>query len=132
MAAQGRKSVHGKAGVRFKAGFTASKHKNMLRNVVTELVVHEKVVVTTSVEKDLVKTASHLISLGKRGDVHAKRQAAAILRNYKVDEKTTALDKVFNDLAPRFKDVEGGYVKVLKLEPRKGDGAEQRLVIWTK
>lgn len=132
MAAQGRKSVHGKAGVRFKAGYTSSKYKNMLRNVVTELVVREKVSVTTGVSQQLVKTASHLITLAKRGDLHARRQAASILRSYHVDEKTLALDKLFTDLATRFKDVNGGYVRVLKLQPRKGDGAEVRLVMWSK
>ena len=52
--------------------------------------------------------------------------------DYKIDENTLALDKLFNDLGKRFEGVNGGYVKVLKLAPRKGDGAEQRLVIWSK
>ena len=132
MAAQGRKNVHGKTGVRFKAGYTSAKYNNRLRNVVTELVVYEKVTVTTGVSQNLVKKASHLITLAKRGDLHARRQAASILRNYKIDENTLALDKLFNDLGKRFEGVNGGYVKVLKLAPRKGDGAEQRLVIWSK
>lgn len=132
MAAQGRKNVHGKTGVRFKAGYTSAKYNNMLRNVVTELVVYEKVTVTTGVSQNLVKKASHLITLAKRGDLHARRQAASILRNYKIDENTLALDKLFNDLAKRFEGVNGGYVRVLKLQPRKGDGAEQRLVTWSK
>ena len=132
MAAQGRKNVHGKTGVRFKAGYTSAKYNNMLRNVVTELVVYEKVTVTTGVSQNLVKKASHLITLAKRGDLHARRQAASILRNYKIDENTLALDKLFNDLGKRFEGVNGGYVKVLKLASRKGDGAEQRLVIWSK
>ncbi|MDY0100752.1 MAG: L17 family ribosomal protein, partial [Bacilli bacterium] len=80
MAAQGRKNVRGKTGVRFKAAYTTSKRKNMLRNVVTELVIHEKVIVTTSVVSDLKKLADHLITLAKRGDLHARRQAASILR----------------------------------------------------
>ena len=128
MAAQGRKNVHGKTGVRFKAGYTSAKYNNMLRNVVTELVVYEKVTVTTGVSQNLVKKASHLITLAKRGDLHARRQAASILRNYKVDENTLALDKLFNDLGKRFEGVNGGYVKVLKLEPRKGDGAEMAIL----
>ena len=150
MATIGRKNVHGKGGVRFKTGFTSSKHKNLLRNVLTDLVVYEKVSVTTSVVKDLVKKASHLITLAKRGDLHARRQAISLLRNKMVDEKTSAVDKLFNDLvkrfdgvnggyvrvlklAPRkFDGVNGGYVRVLKLAPRKGDGAEIRLVTWSK
>lgn len=132
MAAIGRKNVHGKAGVRFKTGFTSSKHKNLLRNVLTDLVVFEHVKVTTSVTKDLVKKASHLISLAKKGDLHSKRQAISLLRNKMVDEKTSAVDKLFNDLVKRFDGVNGGYVRVLKLAPRKGDGAEVRLVKWSK
>ncbi len=132
MAAIGRKNVHGKAGVRFKTGFTSSKHKNLLRNVLTDLVVYEHVKVTTSVTKDLVKKASHLISLAKKGDLHSKRQAISLLRNKMVDEKTSAVDKLFNDLVKRFDGVNGGYVRVLKLAPRKGDGAEVRLVTWSK
>lgn len=132
MATIGRKNVHGKGGVRFKTGFTSSKHKNLLRNVLTDLVVYEKVSVTTSVVKDLVKKASHLITLAKRGDLHARRQAISLLRNKMVDEKTSAVDKLFNDLVKRFDGVNGGYVRVLKLVPRKGDGAEVRLVTWSK
>lgn len=132
MAAIGRKNVHGKAGVRFKTGFTSSKHKNLLRNVLTDLVVYEHVKVTTSVTKDLVKKASHLISLAKKGDLHSKRQAISLLRNKMVDEKTSAVDKLFNDLVKRFEGINGGYVRVLKLAPRKGDGAEVRLVTWSK
>lgn len=132
MATIGRKNVHGKGGVRFKTGFASSKHKNLLRNVLTDLVVYEKVSVTTSVVKDLVKKASHLITLAKRGDLHARRQAISLLRNKMVDEKTSAVDKLFNDLVKRFDGVNGGYVRVLKLAPRKGDGAEVRLVTWSK
>lgn len=132
MATIGRKNVHGKGGVRFKTGFTSSKHKNLLRNVLTDLVVYEKVSVTTSVVKDLVKKASHLITLAKRGDLHARRQAISLLRNKMVDEKTSAVDKLFNNLVKRFEGVNGGYVRVLKLAPRKGDGAEVRLVTWSK
>lgn len=132
MATIGRKNVHGKGGVRFKTGFTSNKHKNLLRNVLTDLVVYEKVSVTTSVVKDLVKKASHLITLAKRGDLHARRQAISLLRNKMVDEKTSAVDKLFNDLVKRFDGVNGGYVRVLKLAPRKGDGAEVRLVTWSK
>ncbi len=132
MATIGRKNVHGKGGVRFKTGFTSSKHKNLLRNVLTDLVVYEKVSVTTSVVKDLVQKASHLITLAKRGDLHARRQAISLLRNKMVDEKTSAVDKLFNDLVKRFDGVNGGYVRVLKLAPRKGDGAEVRLVTWSK
>ena len=66
MAAQGRKNVHGKAGVRFKTGYTASKNKSMLRNVVSELIVGGEVKVTSGVVKELKPLADHLITLAKR------------------------------------------------------------------
>lgn len=134
MAAQGRKNVHGKTGVRFKAGYTSSKKKNLLRNVATELVVFEKVTVTTSVAKVLIKTADHLITLAKRGDLHARRQASAILRPYVVNAESgdIALDKLFNELGKKFEGVEGGYARVLKVANRKGDNAEMRLITWSK
>ena len=57
MPAQGRKNVHGKTGVRFKAAYTKSKYENMLRNVVTDLIIHESVKVTEAVARDVVKEA---------------------------------------------------------------------------
>lgn len=134
MATYGRKNVRGKAGVRFKTPFTTSKHKNMIRNLVTELVIHEKVTVTTSVVKDLVKMADHLVTLAKRGDLHARRQAASVLRKVKMNNKegTTALDKLFDDLAVRFKDRTGGYARAIKAGTRRGDNAQLVLVTWSE
>ncbi len=134
MAAQGRKNVHGKTGVRFKAAYTASKRKSMLRNVVTELIVHEKVIVTSGVVKELKKLADHLITLAKRGDLHARRQAASVLRKVVIDEKEslTALDKLFDDLGPAFKARNGGYTSALKADNRRGDNAKRVLVTWVR
>lgn len=134
MAAQGRKNVHGKTGVRFKAPYTASKKKNMLRNVATELIVHERVVVTSGVVKDLKKEADHLVTLAKKGDLHSRRLAAAYVRNYFVDEekKISALDKLFKEIGPRYKDRNGGYTRAIKMVARKGDNAERALVEFVK
>lgn len=125
MAAQGRKNVHGKAGVRFKAGYTASKNKMMLRNVVTSLVLNEEVKVTSGVVKELKSLADHLVTLAKRNTLHTRRQAASVL----MDEK--AVKKLFNELGPRFASRNGGYTKALKLGFRKGDSAEVCLVRWS-
>lgn len=132
MAAQGRKNVRGKTGVRFKAAYTTSKHKNMLRNVVTELVIHEKVIVTMSVVSDLKKLADHLITLAKRGDLHARRQAASVLRQMNTHGKdgVSALEKLFNELGPKFKDRNGGYTRAIKAGNRRGDNAPVVLVTW--
>ena len=122
MAAQGRKNVHGKAGVRFKAGYTASKNKSMLRNVVTDLVKYGQVQVTSGVVKELKSLADHMITLAKNGSLAARRQAAAVLR----DEES--LKKLFSELGPKFATRNGGYTRAIKLGNRRGDDAEVVLV----
>ena len=125
MAAQGRKNVHGKTGVRFKTGYTASKNKSMLRNVVTDLIVHEEVKVTSGVTRELKVLADHLITLAKSGDLHARRLAAQTVRS---DE---ALKKLFAELGPRMASRNGGYTRSFKLGERRGDVAEVTLVRWS-
>ena len=125
MAAQGRKNVHGKAGVRFKAGYTASKNKSMLRNVVSSLIINGEVKVTSGVVKELKTLADHMVTLAKRNTLHTRRQAAAVL----MDEE--AVKKLFAELGPRFANRQGGYTKALKLGFRKGDSAEVCLVRWS-
>ena len=132
MPAQGRKNVHGKTGVRFKAAYTKSKYENMLRNVVTDLIKYGSVKVTEATSEDVVKEAARLVTLTKKADVmNAKREAAAFVRNVKVnDEGLTALDKLFNEIGPKMKSRNGGYTRTLKLENRKGDNAPVVLVAW--
>jgi large subunit ribosomal protein L17 len=125
MAAQGRKNVHGKTGVRFKTGYTASKNKSMLRNVVTDLILNEEVKVTSGVTRELKVLADHLITLAKRGDLHARRLAAQTVRS---DE---ALKKLFAELGPRMASRNGGYTRSFKLGERRGDNAEVTLVRWS-
>jgi len=125
----GRKNVHGKGGVRFKTPYTSSKQKAQVRNVVTELVLFEKVTVTRSMVKDVIKQFDHLVTLSKKGDLHSIRQAASVLRNYNIKGvDQSALDKLFKVLSKRFENRNGGYLKVYKLENRKGDNAPIRLL----
>ena len=132
MPAQGRKNVHGKTGVRFKAAYTKSKYENMLRNVVTDLIKFGSVKVTDATSEDVVSKAAWLVSLTKKEDVmNAKREAASFVRNVKVDEEGhNALDKLFNELGPKFKARNGGYTRTLKLGNRRGDNAPIVLVAW--
>lgn len=128
MPAQGRKNVHGKTGVRFKAAYTKSKYENMLRNVVTDLIRFGSVKVTEAVARDVVKQADRLVTLTKKEDVmNAKRAAARFVRN--VDD---ALNKLFNEIGPKYKSRNGGYTRRLKLEPRRGDNAPVVLVTWVE
>ena len=125
-----RKSYHGKTGVRFKAPYTTSKNKSMLRNVVTELIVHGRVEVTLSTAKELVVLADEMVTLAKRGDLHARRQAAAVVRDvYANTEKTqTALQKLFEEVAPKYTERKGGYARILKTGNRRGDNAPMAIV----
>ena len=126
MAAQGRKNVHGKAGVRFKAGYTKQKHENKLRTLVTDLIVHERITVTSGMVKELKSLADHMITLGKRGDLHARRQAAAVLKSGE------AVQKLFSELAPQYTDRNGGYTRAIKAGVRLGDKAQKVIVEFVK
>lgn len=131
MASQGRKNVHGKAGVRFRTGYTASKNKSMLRNVVSELIVHGHVKVTSGVTQELVTLAAKMVTFAKQGDVAARREAAKVVRPGIVDANgVEALDKLFREIGPKFATRNGGYTRVYKLGARQGDNAQVELVEW--
>ena len=125
-----RKNIHGKSGVRFKAGYTVSKDRNMLRNVSTDLIIYGKVEVTEKVAKQLKSSVDHLITLAKRGDLHARRQAAAYVRDVwaNKEETQTALQKLFDEIGPRYAERNGGYTRALKLGNRRGDNAPMCIV----
>lgn len=127
----GRKNVHGKGGVRFKAGFTASKNKSLLRNLVTDLIQYGKVETTLASARELSRLADRLVTYGKKGDLNSRRLAAAIIRNEKAGD-VTALKRLFDEIAPSYKDRNGGYTSVLKTGVRKGDNAPTALVTWVK
>lgn len=132
MAAQGRKNVHGKTGVRFKTGWTATREHAMQRNVVTELIIHEKITVTSGVSKELVKNIDHLITLAKKNTLASRREALKLLRNEKTADNTKAIDKLFKVLGPRYKDRKGGYTHQYKCVNRRGDGAKRVIVAFVE
>lgn len=105
-----------------KLGRTSSHRKAMLRNLVTSLVEHEGVRTTDAKAKEVRPLVEKLITLAKRGDLHARRQALAVLRGRKVAAK------LFDTIAPRFADREGGYTRIIKIGQRKGDGASVSLI----
>ena len=122
----GRRNVHGKGGVRFKAGYTSDKRKNMLRNVVSQLIISGSVKVTLTTAKRAQQEAERLVTYAKKGDLASRRLAAAFVREQGfVDPKTgkDALQKLFDVYGPKYKDRNGGYTRVLKLENRRGDNA---------
>ncbi|EXJ23847.1 LSU ribosomal protein L17p [Alkalibacterium sp. AK22] len=114
-----------------KLGRTSSQRKAMLRDLTSDLFINERIVTTVTRAKEVSKLADKMITLGKRGDLHARRQAAAFVRNELATVSETedeivvqsVLQKLFDDIAPRFAERNGGYTRVLKTEPRRGDGA---------
>ena len=101
---------------------TPSHRKAMFRNMVTSLFKHERIKTTGAKAKELSRWADHLITLAKRGDLHARRQALAIVREKDV------VHKLFEQAAERYGSVSGGYTRVVKLGHRPGDAAPISLV----
>ena len=121
-----------------KLGRTSSQRKAVLRDLTTDLIINEAIVTTEARAKEIRKTVEKMITLGKRGDLHARRQAAAFVRNEiaseSYDEATdkytsvTALQKLFSEIAPRYAERNGGYTRILKTEPRRGDAAPMAII----
>ncbi len=111
---------HGMSGRKFNR---SSPHRQaMFANMAAALVKHEQIKTTLPKAKDLRRVVDRLITLGKRGDLHARRQALSVLR----DSKITA--KLFDELAARYKDRPGGYTRVLKAGFRYGDMAPMAVI----
>lgn len=105
-----------------KLGRTQSHRKAMLANMVASLLMHNIIRTTEAKAKEVRKLAEKLITLGKRGDLHAHRQVYAVIKDRKL------VKKLFDEIAPKFKEREGGYTRVLRLGIRKGDGATLAVV----
>jgi large subunit ribosomal protein L17 len=105
-----------------KLGRTTAHRKALLRNLATALLEHERIVTTEPKAKELRRVADKLVTLGKRGDLHARRQALQVVRSNAV------VRKLFNDIAPRFAERHGGYTRVLRLGYRPGDAAAMAVI----
>jgi large subunit ribosomal protein L17 len=101
-----------------KLGRDAAHRRALYANLAGALIEHGRIHTTVTKAKAVKPFAEQMISLGKRGDLHARRQALAELRSRDV------VEKLFDDVAPRFTDRPGGYARIVKLGPRLGDSAE--------
>ena len=101
-----------------KLGRESAHREAMLRNLVTDLLREGRIQTTEHRAKEARRQAEKMITLGKRGDLHARRQAMA----YIFDE--SVVTKLFEEIAPKYADRQGGYTRILKLGPRQGDNAE--------
>ena len=114
-----------------KLGRTSAHRKSMLRNLTTDLLVNGKIVTTETRAKEVRKFADKMITLGKKGDLAARRRAAAFMMDVVADVKEdgdkvvvqTALQKLFDDVAPKYTERNGGYTRIVKIGNRRGDNA---------
>ncbi|MBM7717105.1 50S ribosomal protein L17 [Siminovitchia sp. FSL H7-0308] len=113
-----------------KLGRTSAQRKAMLRDLATDLIISERIETTEARAKELRSVVEKMITLGKRGDLHARRQAAAFIRKEVADAEANqdALQKLFSDIAPRYEERQGGYTRIMKLGPRRGDGAPMVII----
>ena len=101
-----------------KLGRHTDHRKAMLRNQVTSLFQHGRIETTVSKAKETRRMAEKMITLAKKGDLHSRRQ----ILSYVYDKDV--VNKLYEEIAPKYEDRNGGYTRVLKLGPRRGDGAE--------
>ena len=105
-----------------KLGRTAPHRKAMLSNMMASLFINERVTTTQTRAKELKRTAERVLTCAKKGDLHARRQVLRVI----ADKQVVA--KLFDELGPRYKSRNGGYTRVIKLGPRRGDGAFMSIV----
>ncbi|MDZ4166023.1 MAG: 50S ribosomal protein L17 [Smithellaceae bacterium] len=111
---------HGRSGS--KLGRTSSHRDAMFRNMVTSILKHEQITTTDARAKELRRVTDKMVTLGKRGDLHARRQARAYVR----DNETVG--KLFSELAGRYQTREGGYTRIIKTGYRAGDNAPLSII----
>jgi len=105
-----------------KLGRDSAHRKALYANLTAELIQHGRIRTTLAKAKEVRPVAEQMITLGKRGDLHARRQAVAFLRQKPV------VMSLFEDIAPRYAERPGGYTRIIKLGPRLGDAAEMAYI----
>lgn len=105
-----------------KLGLRSDQRRAMLRNMTTSLIKEERIETTLTRAKEVQRLADKMISLGKQGSLHARRQALA----YLLDE--SVVKKLFDEIAPRYKERPGGYTRILRTGYRRGDSAPMALI----
>ena len=120
-----------------KLGRNSAQRKALLRDLITDLIINERIETTLFKAKELQRLADKMVTLGKKGDLAARRQAAKLIRfelatevneNGEVVKEQYAIQKLFSEIAPKFVDRNGGYTRVLKTGPRRGDSAPMALI----
>lgn len=111
---------------------TSSNRKALFRSLVTDLFLYERIQTTEAKAKELRSIADKMITLAKRGDLHARRQVASYVRREELagttDVPQDAIQKLFGDIASRYQERHGGYTRITKLGPRRGDAAPMVMI----
>ena len=102
--------------------------KALLRDLITDLILNDRIETTLAKAKELKRLADKMVTLGKKNTLASRRQAAELIRFETDEEGKYALQKLFDEIAPKFANRNGGYTRVLKLGPRRGDATEMALI----
>ena len=120
-----------------KLGRNSAQRKALLRDLITDLIINGRIETTLFKAKELQRLADKMVTLGKKGDLAARRQAAKLIRfelatevneEGEVVKEQYAIQKLFSEIAPKFADRKGGYTRVLKTGPRRGDSAPMAII----
>ena len=120
-----------------KMGRNSTQRKALIRDLITDLIINDRIETTLCKAKELQRLADKMVTLGKKGDLAAIRQAAKLIRFEKavevneegeVQKEQYAIQKLFKEIAPKFADRNGGYTRVLKTGPRRGDAAPMAII----
>ena len=105
-----------------KLGRPTDQRRAMLRNLTTSLFEHGRIETTVTRAKEVKRMADKMVTLGKRGDLHARRQALAYIT------RDDVVKILFDDIAPKYAERQGGYTRIYRVGPRRGDGAEMAVI----
>ena len=106
--------------------------KAVLRDLVTDLILNGQIETTVAKAKDLKRLADKMVTLGKTNTLHSRRQAAAFIRFEKDEEGKYAIQKLFEEIAPKFANRNGGYTRVIKTGFRRGDAAPMAIIAFVE
>lgn len=102
--------------------------KALMRDLITDLILNGRIETTEAKAKELKRLADKMVTLGKKNTLASRRQAASFIRFEKDEENQFAIQKLFSEIAPKYADRNGGYTRVLKLGPRRGDATEMAII----
>ena len=109
-------------------GRDSAQRKALLRDLITDLILNNRIETTLLKAKELQRLADRMVTLGKKGDLAARRLAARLIRFEKNDEGQYAIQKLFLEIAPKFETRQGGYTRILKSGVRRGDASPMAII----